>query len=135
MERISEEAVKNKLSPLFREEGLKLAILFGSFASGIVHKKSDIDVAFLFNRPVNILKLTNKVLRLLGKDNVDVVDLRQASPLLKFSVIKGRLLYENKPGMFNEFSSLAFRMYVDTKKLRDARAAAIKNFLKKRGVA
>jgi hypothetical protein len=65
---------------------------------------------------------------------VDVVDLRSANPLLRFSVAqKGRPLYERSPGMFNEFCSLAFRMYVDSKKLRDGQAKVIKDFLESRG--
>ena len=99
-------------------------------------KKSDIDLAFLFDKPVDILALTNRVIRLLHTDDVDVVDLKCASPLLKFSAVKnGKLLYERERGMFNEFYSLAFRMYVDTKKLRDAQATAIKQFLKAMGLS
>ncbi len=135
-ERITEELAKNRLSPVFKEEGLRLVILFGSVVSDRIHKKSDIDLAFLFDKPVDILELTNTVIRLLHTNSVDVIDLRRASPLLKFSAVeKGRVLYEREPGMFNEFSSLAFRMYVDTKKLRDAQAIAIKNFLAERGIA
>src|SRR3990167_7587269 len=60
-----------------------------------MHKRSDIDLAFLYKKPVNILSLTNRVIRLLHMDSVDVVDLRHASPLLRYSVAKnGRLLYE-----------------------------------------
>ncbi len=128
------EEIRNKLLPLFRDTRLRLVLLFGSSVSGKIHKRSDIDLAFLFDKPADILALTNRVIRLLHTDNVDVVDLRCTSPLLKFSAVKsGRLLYERAPGMFNEFYSLAFRMYVDTKKLRDAQAVAIKQFLKSRG--
>ncbi|MFH0933132.1 MAG: nucleotidyltransferase domain-containing protein [Nitrospirota bacterium] len=132
---ISIEEIRNRLAPIFKDEGLKLALLFGSAVLGKVHNQSDIDLAFLFDRPADILSLTNSVIRLLHADNIDVVDLRRASPLLKFSVAKnGRLLYERQPGLFNEFYSLAFRMYVDTKKLRDAQAIAIQHFLKTRGL-
>lgn len=132
----SEEVLKDKLSPIFKEKGLRLIILFGSAVSGKINKNSDIDIAFLFDDPVDILKLTNTVIRLLHTDNVDVVDLRRASPLLKFSAIKkGKPLYEREPGIFNEFSSLAFRRYIDTKKLREANAIVINNFLKERGIA
>lgn len=133
---ISIEEIRDRLTPIFEDEELRLVLLFGSAVSGEVHRQSDIDLAFLFDRPVDILSLTNRVIRLLHTDNIDVVDLRCASPLLKFSVIKnGRLLYEKQLGMFNEFYSLAFRMYVDTKKLRDAQAIAIKHFLKARGLS
>jgi predicted nucleotidyltransferase len=131
---ISIEEIRNRLSPLFADEGLRLILLFGSIVTGKVHKRSDIDLAFLFDKPVDILALTNRVNRLLHADNVDVVDLRRASPLLKYSAVRhGKPLYERKQGIFNEFYSLAFRMYVDTKKLRDAQAVSIKRFLKSRG--
>ena len=132
---ISVEEIRNSLAFMFKDEGLRLILLFGSAVSGKMHKQSDIDIAFLFDKPVDILGLTNKVIRLLHTDNIDVVDLKRASPLLKFLVATdGRLLYERKEGMFNEFYSLAFRMYVDTKKLRNAQSIAIKNFVKSRGL-
>ena len=134
-ERFSVEDIRNRLVPIFEDEGLKLALLFGSLVLGKVHKQSDIDLAFLFDRPVDILSLTNRIISLLHADNIDVVDLRRVSPLLKFSVVKnGRLLYEKQPGMFNEFYSLAFRIYIDTKKLRDSQAISIQHFLKAKGL-
>jgi hypothetical protein len=46
-----------------------------------------------------------------------------------------KVLYEREPGIFNEFASLAFREYIDTKKLRDVQAISIKHFLRERGMA
>jgi uncharacterized protein len=127
--------IKEKLTPLFHEKELQLVLLFGSVASGKLHKQSDIDLAFLFDGPADILTLTNSVIRLLHTDRVDVVDLRYASPLLKFSAAKqGTLLYERTRGLFNSFYSLAFRRFVDTKKLRDAQGKAIKHFLEEKGL-
>jgi predicted nucleotidyltransferase len=129
------EEIRERLVPLFKERDLRLILLFGSALTGAVHKKSDIDLAFLFDRPVDILSMTNSVIRLLHTDKVDVIDLKHASPLLKYSVAqKGRPLYEKSLGIFNEFYSLAFRMYVDTRKLREARETAIKYFLESRGL-
>jgi len=125
-----------KLGPVFKDKDLKLALLFGSAVSEKTHKQSDTDLAFLFDNPIDILALTNRVIRLLHTDRIDVVDLKRASPLLRFSIAKNsRLLYEREKGAFNQFYSLAFRMYVDAKKLRDARATAIQRFLKARGLA
>ncbi len=127
------EEIRERLAPLFEEKDLRLILLFGSTYTGAVHKKSDIDLGFLFDGPVDILAMTNRVIRLLHCDNVDVIDLNRASPLLRFSAVqKGRLLYEKSRGIFNEFCSLAFRMYVDSKKLRDGRAEVIKGFLQTR---
>ena len=136
MNTISIEALREKLTPILQDKGLQLVFLFGSAVSGKVHKKSDIDLAFLFDTPCNILTLTNKVIKFLHTDNVDIVDLKRASPLMKFSVVRnGILIYEREQSVFNEFYSLAFRMYVDTKKLRDAQTTAIKYFLKARGLS
>jgi len=126
--------IKERLTPLFEDESLQLVLLFGSALTRNIHKGSDIDLAFLYDKTVDVVSLTNRVIRLLHRDTVDVVDLRSANPLLRFSVAqKGRPLYEKSPGIFNEFCSLAFRMYIDSKKLREGQAKVIKDFLETRG--
>ncbi|MEE9614977.1 MAG: nucleotidyltransferase domain-containing protein [Thermodesulfobacteriota bacterium] len=133
---LSIEEIRVGLAPIFEEKGLKLVLVFGSVVSGKVHKRSDIDLAFLFDDRPDMLELTNRVIRLLKTDRVDVVDLGRANPLLKFLAARGgRVLYERSPGLFSEFYSLAFRRYVDTKKLRDAQRTAITDFLESRGLA
>ena len=132
---LSPENIKERLAPLFKEKGLRLVLLFGSVASQNANKHSDIDLGFLFDEHRDILDLTNRVITLLHTDNVDVVDLRRASRLLKASSVKqGMLLYERSPGLFHEFSSLAIRRFIDTKKLRDARDRGIEQFLRERGL-
>ena len=133
---LSPEEIKTRLSPLFGREELRLVLLFGSAASGRTHRGSDIDLAFLFDAPPDILELTNDVTRLLHTSTVDVVDLQRASPLLTFAAVQGgTVLFERSPGIFNEFYSLAFRRFVDTKKLREAQATYIHSFLEERRLA
>lgn len=91
MKPFTEEEMKSGLSPLFKGKGLRLAILFGSAASGKVHRNSDIDIAFLFERHVDILELTNIVIRLLHVDNVDVIDLRKATERLLQELIEAAI--------------------------------------------
>jgi predicted nucleotidyltransferase len=128
------DEIKAKLASLFEDEALQFVLLFGSQSLGQAHPESDIDLGFLYDEPVDLLDLTNKVIRLLRQDRVDVVDLRRANPLLCYSAARqGKLLYERCPGLFNRFYSLSFRRYVDTKKLRDARQRAKDAFLEARG--
>jgi predicted nucleotidyltransferase len=127
---------RRMLQPLSSDKTLQLVILFGSTATGKRHGGSDIDIAVLYDHPADIVSLTTDVMRLMKSNAVDVVDLRRASPLLRFAVVsRGILLYEREPGMFHAYSSLAFRRYVDTKKLRDAQATSIKTFLGQRALA
>jgi predicted nucleotidyltransferase len=130
------QEIREKLSPLFCDDSLRLVVLFGSAATGKTHGRSDVDLAFLYSRPVDILALTNDVIRLLRTDDVDVVDLGRASPLLKFAAVSGGTpLFEHRAGEFIQFYTLAFRMFVDTEKLRDARAASVRRFLEERGLS
>jgi predicted nucleotidyltransferase len=130
---LSIQEIESLLTPLYPKKDLQLLILFGSSVHGVRHPESDLDLAFLFDQPAEILPLTNEVIRLLHTDQVDVVDLRQASPLLAFSIARGgRLLYERAPGLYHNFYSLSFRRYVDTAKLRDAQAEAVQLFLNAR---
>ena len=133
---LSPTEIKQRLTPLFPEPGLQIVLLFGSQVSGRVHSRSDIDLGVLFDSAVDLVGITNRVTRLLRTERVDVVDLRRASPLLAFSAARqSLLLYERAAGLFNQFYSLSFRRYVDTKKLRDARKRTIDNFLKERGLS
>jgi predicted nucleotidyltransferase len=62
----STEEIKEKLAPLFKDGELQLALVFGSrVSSRFREKRSDIDLAFLFDKPADILALTNRVIRLL----------------------------------------------------------------------
>jgi uncharacterized protein len=129
------DEIKAKLASMFEEEALQFVLLFGSRSSGQAYPQSDIDLGFLYDEPVDLLDLTNKVIRLLRQDRVDEVDLRRANPLLCYSAARqGKLLYERCPGLFNRFYSLSFRRYVDTKKLRDARQRAMDAFWEARGL-
>jgi predicted nucleotidyltransferase len=128
--------IRQRLAPLFHEAGLQIVLLFGSRVSGRVHLGSDIDLGVLFDTPVDLVKITNRVTGLLRTDRVDLVDLRRANPLLAFSAARqGNLLYERSAGLFNQFYSLSFRRYIDTKKLRDAQKRTIQNFLKEKGLS
>lgn len=108
-----------RLRPLFEDASLRLVILFGSLARGDAGEAGDIDIAVDSDDAVDIVELTNRIIRLLHEDAVDVVDLRSASPVLKARIgEEGLPLYEREPGSFARFRSLAWRRWVDTGKLR-----------------
>lgn len=124
------------LAPLCEPYRIQMMVVFGSTVTGLRGRESDLDLALLADAPLELVAVTTDVIRLLHTDQVDVVDLRRASPLLAMEVARhGRVIYERQPGLHVEFISLAFRRYVDTKKLRDAQKDAIHRYLTSKGLS
>lgn len=82
------------LRSVLREHPVRLAILFGSHATGTTHSGSDIDIAVEFDdqRPSDpgyndtFLGLSADLSDTLGTDAVDLVDLQTLSPSLAESI-------------------------------------------------
>jgi predicted nucleotidyltransferase len=126
------EEVARRLRPLFAEQRVRLVILFGSLARGGPGAAADIDLAVGCDGAVDPVALSNRVIRLLGEDAVDVVDLRRAPPLLAARIAEeGRCLYERDAGAFASFRSLAWRRYVDTAKLRRLQQDGLRRWLER----
>ena len=77
---------------------LRLALLFGSFASGRHHAGSDLDVAVAYPRRMTVDEKIHKAqaLSALIKREVDLVDLREASGLLLQQILAGRKTLVNR---------------------------------------
>jgi predicted nucleotidyltransferase len=80
---------------LERHPGIRLAILFGSFARGAVRSDSDLDVAVDVGRPLTAeekIKFTGDLAQEIGRP-VDLVDLNNVGePLLGQIIVHGRRL-------------------------------------------
>jgi len=132
---LDERRLAEQLAPLFHRPEIRLVVLFGSAATGRRHGGSDLDLAILGDTPLDLVELTNRVITLTHVNDVDLVDLRRAPPLLAMEVARhGRLLHERSAGDYAQFVSLAYRRYVDTAKLRAAQKEAIAGFLRERGL-
>ncbi|MBI3812688.1 MAG: nucleotidyltransferase domain-containing protein [Nitrospirae bacterium] len=124
-----------KLRPFFQQPAVQLVVIFGSVVSGKVHRSSDLDLAILADEPLDTVQITSELIRLLHINNIDVVDLRRANPLLAREVVRqGTVLHERDSGTYARFVSLAVRRYADTRKLREAHKQVVNQFLQTRGV-
>ena len=107
-----------------------LAYVFGSAARGGVHALSDVDVAVLVDEkelreaergmPWGYqASLTGELTGILRRNDVDLVLLQRASPLLKYEIVRfGELLFCRGEGMRIDFEVRVRREYLDTEHLR-----------------
>lgn len=121
------EAFNEKRFAAFcREQGISLAILFGSRATGRVHAGSDWDLAVwvederLLESSLAAARRKRRLIRnccnYLQTGNLDLVILNRAGPLIKYEVARnGKLLYEKEPGLFVGFCSRALREHNDAR--------------------
>jgi len=100
------------------EEKISVAYLFGSHAKKLNTPVSDIDIAVLLSEtPKNLfeyyLYLVNKLSRIVG-DDLDLIILNTASPLLKHQIIKyGKIIYTRNEKERIMFESRAESEYLD----------------------
>jgi len=114
------------LRGLFQEHGVVLAYLFGSQAEGRAGPLSDLDFAVLFGPDVpreawadRQIKLMGKLMDLFARDDVDLVVLNRATPVMAHQVaVRGRVLYEAQKGTRARFQVSALHRYEDTRHLR-----------------
>ena len=114
------------LNETFERHGVVLVYLYGSQARGEAGPLSDVDVAVLFGPDVPkserfhcLLHLTGELGSVFRRNDVYVVDLAEAPPLLRHRVYyDGRLLYCVDDAIRVHFETQALRDYVDTEPLR-----------------
>ncbi len=101
--------------------------LFGSVAQGDTSATSDLDIAVLAARPLteaHRLAVEEQLAVAAGRD-VDLVDLRRASTVLRAQVVgHGRLLFETDATARELFEDLVYSAYAD---LNEARRAIIED--------
>lgn len=105
-----------QLIPLFEREEVQLAYLFGSLSQS--QQGQDVDLAILTrNGPASRLRAA--IIEGLDTERLDLVDLRNASPVLRFEILRtGQLLYAADEGSRERFEFATLRLYRDTAPLR-----------------
>ena len=95
---------------------MQLAYLFGSLSRN--QKGNDVDLALLV-QGTPAFRLREAVVECLGTERVDLVDLRRASPVLRFEILRtGWPLYVADEEMQERFELATLHLYRDTRPLR-----------------
>ncbi len=87
---------------------------FGSAKDGVVRAGSDLDLGVLFFKKPSfdeLTKLRKELTLALAFEDIDLVPLNEAPPLLAFEAISGKRLYCRDQGAKAEFVSRAAREY------------------------
>lgn len=128
--KLSLERLRRAAERVSREAGCRLVVLFGSAARAEARAPEDLDFGILGPGAIDTVQLTNRLIRELRFQQVDVADLARADPLaLMLAARDGVPLYEAAPGEFARFASLAARRYADTRKFREMERREIRDFL------
>ena len=105
------------LDKLVREYGLDLIVMFGSRARGESRVDSDTDIAVRGSRELSRdeeLTIAAELDKLYP--NVDLCDIRKASPLLLGAIGNdAKLVHQARESLFEEFKIFAWNQYMDFK--------------------
>lgn len=126
---------KEKIASIAKKRGLDLVLLFGSQASGKTHFASDFDVAVLSKKPIPLekeLEIQCEFVKIFKTDNVDMVDIRKASPLLMQQIFDNhKILFCRDLIEYYRYGIYAMRSYAEAKPLFELKERSIESFLKK----
>ena len=120
------ELMQSKINELTGKYHLSLVLLFGSRAAGKTHAHSDFDVAYLSEKPLDLMdeaKLLCDLMPIFRSDKIDLVNLKKAPPLLMKRVFDSHqvLFCADKARYFN-YQMYALRRYIEAKQLLDLRS-------------
>ena len=129
---VTERTLREAVEVFARRPEVLVAYLFGSYATGRATAMSDIDLAVLVSDAVSQARCLDYQIALLGElcsvlrsDEVQIVLLNEAPPLLAYKVIvEGRTLFCRDERARIRFRVRATQRYLDTKPLRRVQAEA-----------
>jgi uncharacterized protein len=128
------QEIQPKIQKLAKEYHLSLVLLFGSQVKGKISVHSDFDVAYLSAKQLNLMneaRLSCDLMPILKSDQVDLVNLKKAPPLLMKQIFQQhQILFCADKSQYFAYQMYALRKYLEAKPLFILRDKAINNFLK-----
>ncbi len=128
------EAIKTSIVEVARRRGLVLVLLFGSQATGYVHKHSDVDIGYISTKDIDYREnyaISMELAQIFKHKDIEFTNMYNVSPSMKKQIADtGIPLYEENSIIFDYFKIHAFRQYLDTKPLRVYRNSLVKDFIK-----
>ena len=118
---------KEQLARIFKKQKVAFAYLFGSQAKGTAGSLSDIDIAVYFDKEVDATEHFDLKLDVLGEitdlyktDEIDLIVLNEAPPLLAHRILKeGLLIFSDDDKIRLAYEVKAVLKYLDWKPFID----------------
>lgn len=131
MEKINQKLIKE----IAQHYSLRLLLLFGSQVEGKkLHSESDFDVAYLSAKKLDLrqeARMMTELAPVFRSENTDLVNLKNASPLLFYAVFKKcKVLYQENDLIFPSYRAYAFKKYVEAKPLYELKFNQLKEKIK-----
>jgi predicted nucleotidyltransferase len=128
----TDDLLERLAAVLGRRPEVRFALLFGSAASRGPEAARDVDVAVSFARPTTLMergRLAGALEDAVGRE-VDLVDLDEASTLLRFEVVKtGRPVAVGDAAALTRFRALVPLEYYDLEPFLEREAAGLRRRL------
>jgi len=129
----------SELVKIFKAYRVLMAYLFGSQATGRNSPLSDIDIAVLFDEKVEPhtymerqMDLIGEFMKLFHTNDVDVVGLNNASPLLTYNVVsRSKVLFDPRKRALR-FKISAWNRFFDSQYLRDVQWSYLRKWIAER---
>lgn len=124
MDKLTKPQIKKIRNYFAKQKDITAVYLYGSFAKGSAHKGSDIDIAVVFNKPVDsYLRLGHLYssfpdLGISAEPEVRNINLDDP-PIFLMNVIQGELIYAKNDVERINFEVAVMRAFYDTQKLRE----------------
>ncbi|WP_100401314.1 type VII toxin-antitoxin system MntA family adenylyltransferase antitoxin [Bacillus sp. FJAT-42315] len=129
---LTDETQKKLLDKIIQETNPAFIILFGSFAKGMTHDESDIDLAYFSDTRLSSYErfiLASELAEIANRE-VDLVDIKQIDTVFTMQIFEqGKPIYIQDENEFTRQKMRAYSMYAT---LSEQRAPIIKA-IKERG--
>src|SRR6266545_1579718 len=126
-------ALRERLAALAPRYGIRLALVFGSSASGLVHERSDFDLALLLEDPELDLRtlgeLSHDLQASVPGRELDLAIINRADPLFLHQILATCELAYGSPEVLQDVNLYAFRRYQDHLRYLDLESAYVRDLI------
>jgi predicted nucleotidyltransferase len=113
------QSLQDRCAHIAEVHNFDLVVLFGSQATGRTHSHSDVDIAIVADTKIDMYKVTDEFQKICGRQDVEVVNIGDASPTLMYCVVRdGKILFEKNKGGFMKWKFFAIKTWLDSSWLR-----------------